>query len=480
MKSIDERLADSNPVAQGYVPANYDEMITRAMHHSRHADAAWKTFRLRMAGSVAAASALTVLGVTALNGAGSALPVLGFSATSAQVPRSSALNGSGGAVGGMMIRYMNYSFTGADKFSAAVGSEPVYTISAPSDLATTLSTVARALGVTLATTATAAGNLSTNYGVSGKGYSGSIDSGNGADYWNIYSTPSGTTGVSGASGAVVGTAVPPTTSTSPSATGATGVTGVTGASGATGVSGVTGSSGAAGATGPVAATGSLAAQALGFVQALGNYTAGDATQDVSNGVTTINVPLLVNGYPSDMSDSFTFNSDGSLQSASGNIFELKVMAIYPLISQSAGVDQIIPQENQFDHWMAPLASFSRAASTGATGATGATGPSGASGATGVTGVNGPSGSSGATGVSGVTGATTTTTLPAPTVVNLTTVTIGYSSYDMKSNGWMELPNYDYAGTVVKGGHQVSFTVVPLPSQYLDFATNNNPIPMGAR
>src|ERR1035437_392340 len=180
MKSIDERLADSNPVARGYIPANYDQMVTRAMRHSRHADAAWKTFRLRMAGSVAAASALTVLGVTALNGVGSALPVLGFSAASAQVPRSTALQGDTGIVGGTMIRYLNYSFTGGDKFSAAVGSEPVYTISAPSDLAATLNTAATALGVTLATTA-AADNSSTYYGVNGKGYSASINSGGGVD-----------------------------------------------------------------------------------------------------------------------------------------------------------------------------------------------------------------------------------------------------------------------------------------------------------
>ena len=77
MKSIDERLADSNPVAQGYVPANYDQMVTRALRQSRSADPVWRTFRLRMAGSVAAASALTVLGVSVLSGAGSALPVLG-------------------------------------------------------------------------------------------------------------------------------------------------------------------------------------------------------------------------------------------------------------------------------------------------------------------------------------------------------------------------------------------------------------------
>jgi hypothetical protein len=45
---------------------------------------------------------------------------------------------------------------------------------------------------------------------------------------------------------------------------------------------------------------------------------------------------------------------------------------------------------------------------------------------------------------------------------------------------MELPVYNYTGTVVEGGYQDSFTVVPLPSQYLNFATTTIPIPMGAR
>ena len=84
---------------------------------------------------------------------------------------------------------------------------------------------------------------------------------------------------------------------------------------------------------------------------------------------------------------------------------------------------------------------------------------------------------------GTTGATTTTptttTLP-PTVVHLTAVSLNYSSYDMKGGVWMELPVYNYTGTVVTGAYQVSFTVVPLPSQYLDFAINTNPIPLGAR
>jgi hypothetical protein len=66
------------------------------------------------------------------------------------------------------------------------------------------------------------------------------------------------------------------------------------------------------------------------------------------------------------------------------------------------------------------------------------------------------------------------------VVNLTAVSIGYAAHDMAGGVWMELPEYIYTGTVVNGGYQDSFTVVPLPSQYLNFAADNNPIPLGAR
>ena len=83
---------------------------------------------------------------------------------------------------------------------------------------------------------------------------------------------------------------------------------------------------------------------------MGNYTAGAATQTVSGGVTTINVPLLINGDPSDMNDSFTFNSDGTLQSASGDAFTLSSVATYPLISPSAGVDQILTQRGEMDRY----------------------------------------------------------------------------------------------------------------------------------
>ncbi len=561
MKSIDERLADSNPVTQGYVPAAYDQMLTRAMRQSRSRDAAWTTFRLRMAGSVAAASALTVLGVSALNGAGTYLPVLGFQASAAHAgasPTAAAAKSGYGVLGGVMLPVMlNYTFTGAGNFSDAPGAAPVYTMSAPGDLAATLTGVIKVLGVTLDKTPSPATNPSIDYVVNGKKYFASINTSNGSDYWNIYTMPNGVAGVSGTTGAV-GVAEPPVTSNSPAASGATGATGATaatgssgstgstGASGATGATGVasgrasSGATGSVGATGPVAATGSLANQAVGYVQALGD-TAGSATQSTSGDSTSITVPLLVNGSPSDMSDTFTFNSDGTLQSASGNSFTLSEGATYPLISAAAGVDQINTQQKLLRSLSAfggPIAyapvtttpgvaspagsaqslttpvavkmSASASGATGASGVSGATGTPGTtgttttvvSGATGVTGVNGTtttiaplgatapvtttvpvtsSGATGATGPSGATGTTGTTTTmsPATRVVDLTAVTTGYGAYDMKS-GWMELPVYHYTGTVVDGGYQVSFSVVPLAAQYLDFAPNTNPIPLGAR
>ena len=532
MKSIEERLADSNPVAQQYVPADYEQMVARAMRHSRPVDSVWRAFRLRMAGSVAAASALTVLGVSALNGAG-ALPVLGFSAAGSHGPTASSVKAAPGAIEGTMMPVMlNYTFTGAENFSSTAGSAPVYALSAPGDLATTLASVASALGITLATTVDA-GNSSSYYGVSGTGYSGTIYNNGGSDYWNIDATPNGVTGASGSTGST-GTVVPAPVTGSTGASGATGATGSTGATGVTGTTsttGPTGSSGPTGSTGPVTATGSLAAQSLGFVRALGDYSAGTATQSVSGGVTTITVPLLINGYPSDMSDSFSFASDGTLQSVSGSTFTLSTVATYPMISESAGVAQITAQQRLFRRFVdyttvapttAPVptaqslstsggvtmsaATSSPGGSTGSTGVTGATGTAvtttgasgshgptttttpittGATGASGspgptttVTGASGVTGPSGVSGVSGVTGSTTTTVLPAPRVVNLTAVTLHYASYEMTGNVWMELPVYDYTGTDVTGGYQVDFTVVALPSQYLNFAPTV--LPLGAR
>lgn len=451
MKSIEERLAEANPHTAGYVPANYEQMVAGAMRHPRHADTTWKTFRARMAGAVAAASAVTVLGVSALNGAGAALPVLGFAATThSSSPSAQGLSSTSGTSPGayMMPVRLNYSFHGGDSFSHAGGSARVYDLAAPSDLAATLGGVAKALSVTLAT-APDSGNSSTYYGVGGSGYSGDINVGSGADYWNVSAAPNGVAGVSGV-------------------TGATSATGPTGASAS------------------VAATGSLATQALGFVRALGDYSAGQPVLVGSDAKTsTVDVPLLINGDHSDMSDTFTFNSDGSLQSASGYDFVLNDVATYPLISESAGVDQITAQQSLFRHFLAYSALAPSTTAAGAAPTSGATGPTGTTtipvGPSGVTGTTGPATVPvGPSGVTGPKGPTAPPTVATTTDVNLTAVSTSYASYEMKGGVWMELPVYDYTGTVDKGNYQDTFTVVPLPSQYLNFAVDTNPLPMGAR
>ncbi len=60
------------------------------------------------------------------------------------------------------------------------------------------------------------------------------------------------------------------------------------------------------------------------------------------------------------------------------------------------------------------------------------------------------------------------------MVNLTAVSISYAAHDMAGGVWMELPEYVYTGTVVKGGYQDSFTVIPLPSQYLGSIDSSPP------
>ncbi len=510
MKSIDERLSDSNPVVGGYVPADYEQMLRRVMGQPRRVDAAWARFRWRMAGSVAAASALTLLGVSALNGVGAALPVLGISAMASPHPTGAATPRGPAGGDALMLRLpTNYRFSGAENFSTAVVSAPVFNLVAPSDPAAALTKVATVLGAP--GTVTPAGpstNPRVTYALHGTTYIGSLTANGGTDYWNVTEMNDAVAGVSGATGTVLA----PTTSPTPAP-----AAGVTGASG---VSGVSGSAGATGPTGSVAATGAMIDTARNFVQSLGGYVAGSITNTVSGATTSVTVPLIVNGYPSDLSDTFTFNADGTLQSASGDLFTLSVVATYPLISESAGVDQIVAQEDllrrlvtfgaatptstpssttptpQNGVIIAPAGSTGPTGPTGTTGAsgvtstvpvsgsTGPTGPTeptgttGASGASGVTSTAPISGSTGPTGPTGTTGASgVTTTIPVETV-NLTAVTMRYASYQMRGGVWMELPVYDYAGTVVTGDYQVDFTVVPLPSQYLTFAPVV--LPLGAR
>jgi len=476
MKSIDDRLADANPVTEAYVPATYDQMLTRAMRQTRTHDPVWRTFRLRMAGSVTAASAVTVLAVSALNGAGAALPVLGFSATAAHAAGSTAAGATQSTASptysattvygppsmAMRIRPVNYVFHGGDAFSSAAGSATAYSVTAPTDLAATLNAAASALGITLGTTPSPQ-NSATYYGVSGGGYTATVYGGSVMPLvtWDIYATASGPSGVSGVT-STVGTAVSP-----PAVAGTSGVTGASGAS-----SSPSGTSGATGNTAPTN-TAALLAQAEGYVTSLG-YHPGTATVEATvstaatGGYLVIRVPLLIDGLPSNLRDVFNIGDNGVLQGATGTAFQLSAVATYPLLSPADAVSQITAQLSSAPTFWGGVATSSpsvgssvpvpttsgpqalpmtqmiplaAASASGATGVTGASGANGVSGATGpviapsiasVTGVNGTSGTSGASGASGATGptgatgATTTTVTPTP-------LTSGVTPLQLKSN-----------------------------------------------
>jgi len=420
MKSIEERLSNANPVASTtYNAAAFQHLYVATLAtRNEAARSVWRTFQLRVATSVGAVAVLMTGAVTALGGLGSELPVLNFAApVSATSHARDALKLAGS--GAMAIRPTNYTFTGLDALSSATSSAPVYSLSAPSDLVATLTSVASALSVDIGTPMTSStpgvvtSQGSTTNGVS---YSGDIVANNGYAVWGISRNDANASGASGAtvpSGAVtasdyINTAVGLATAASPGVTfGAASVASVAGAAD-----------------------------------------------------TTITVPVDFNGAPTSLEDSITFNAQGDIASANGVSFTATALNTYPLqapasaVSEIAAQMSIVNQANGSGAVMysgvatthapamgSPMVGSSsvtapssgtvkvahlatRAATatfsvrdvtvTGVSGVSGVTGATGPTGATGFPGVSGPtgvvtltdfSGDSGATGATGVTGTT---------------------------------------------------------------------------
>ncbi|HEY5113563.1 MAG TPA: hypothetical protein VIJ45_05580, partial [Coriobacteriia bacterium] len=184
MKSIEERLIASDPAPAGsYAPADYSAMIGRIVvtRYPRPVSTL-RAFRLRMAGSVAAASLLTVLGITAIDSVGSSPPVLGFAAAkthsapgqyaAATVPKSM-----------LMIPAGNYQFNGSGNFSNQAGTATVYSMRAPSDGAAALQRAAGVLKIDIGTPATQDNGQS--FTSSGPHYSGWLVQNGGYASWGI-------------------------------------------------------------------------------------------------------------------------------------------------------------------------------------------------------------------------------------------------------------------------------------------------------
>jgi hypothetical protein len=376
-----------------------------------------RAFKLRMAGSVAAASLLTVLGITAIDTLGSSLPVLGFAAASTH----HALGGYATAktpTSMNMTPAVNYQFHGAGGFSSQDGTATVYTMQAPSDDVATLVHAASVLKVDLGTAVSREhGQILTS---NGPQYSGMLLLDSGFAWWQISASSSAT----------------PT-------------------------------------TGSARSVSSLEALAFSLAQQMGSLDLGIATvvsvAGAPGGPTTVTVPIVVGGEPTTLGYDFTFASDGTLMVATGEDFSLQSIASYPTISPAAGVGEITSQLRLPANFVGWVAAGSGSVTSGST-STGGPVSSPTNGSDATTTV--PSTSTGsAPGTPPTATGTSPTNVPtaAPTVIELTGVSTKYGYYTMSDSTTMLLPVYVYTGSSIVGASPspATFQVVAVDPSYLD-------------
>jgi hypothetical protein len=430
MKSIEERLIESDPSPAGsYAPADYSAMMTRVVATPLAKPAAGlRGFKLRMAGSLVAASLLTVLGIAAIDTVGSSLPVLGFAAASshpttgkdatAQTP--AALTPTSANM--TMIPAVNYEFNGASNFSSRAGTAAVYTMVAPSDALTSLAHAASVLNVDVGTPVSHDNGQS--YSSSGPQYSGLLILNTGYAWWQISDNS------------------PPTASTAP---------------------------------GP--SVSSLEARAFSLAEHMGSLDLGVATvlpvPGPLGGPTTVIVPIVVGAEPTELGYDFTFASDGTLVSATGEDFTLQPSASYPTVSPAAGVGEITSQLGLASITPGWVRAGSASGATGSASSGAAVAPPlNGSGATNTLPSNAAGSSTGSPSATGT--SPTTVTTVSPTVIDLTGVSTKYGFFTMSDSTQMVLPLYVYSGTVVGvSSYEVTFEVVAVDPKYLDLASAQN-------
>lgn len=433
MKSADQRLAESDPThASPYTPASYDAMIQRITSSPYPKTATtWRGFKVKMASSVAAASLLTALGITALNTVGSALPVLGFAAASTQ--RSFSLDGTVAAPSTLMRLNTNYQFTGAENFSTQASSGEAYTLVAPGDAVATLAQLAAVLKVDVGV-ATSTDN-GQSFTATGPRYTGWLVVNGGYFAWGVDYTLN---------------ALSPST--------------------------------------PLSVE-QLKARALSLAHQLGGFDLGPATIDNLSSdplsPVSISVPIVVGGVTSDLAYSFTFAHDGQLIGANGQSFSLQPAGSYPLTSPSGAVSEITAQMGVAHGLMSAMGAGGLASSSsGATSSTPgpavsssdpttSTLPPGVNVAPPATGPGGPI----TTVVPGpgtpdtVPIDTTPTTIPVPTIVHLTDVSTQYGFFAMSDGTTTLLPIYVYVGNVAGDtSYQLTFQVVPIDPSLINLSS----------
>ena len=439
--SFEDRLIASDPTAGApYSPTNLDAMISRVVASPYEKATAWRGFKFRMAGSVAAASLLTALGITALNTAGNALPILGFAAPSAH--KSVGYAAQSPVAGTFMIARLNYQFTGANNFPTQAGVATSYTLGAPSDPAGTLSAIAKILQVDVGVPSTTDNGQS--YTANGSQYSGWLVPYAGYDTWGV--------DVNAAPTPVSSSAAAPTSD-------------------------------------------QVTALAVSYAKALGTFDVGppSVTSDAT-GTTNVTVPVLVDAKTTSVDYFFSFAADGSLVSAGGDSFTIQPAGDYPLLSPADAVGQINAQ-SAISMGMMTTGGIASASSSGSGSSSGSVGssvpptatptPSASTTSTvappSTSPTTGPITSSPSSPPSGPStpptdSTPTTTTTMAPTLVDLTSYTTEYGLYTLANGTTMLLPIYVYEGTVQgDSSYQVSFRVVPIDPAYLDLSTVQNSV-----
>jgi hypothetical protein len=245
-----------------------------------------------------------------------------------------------------------------------------------------------------------------------------------------------------------------------------------------------------GSPAPVA---SLEALAFSLAQQMGSLDLGIATvvpvPAPPGGPTTVTVPIMVAGEPTDLGYDFMFASDGTLLSATGEDFSVRSSASYPTVSPAAGVGEITPQLGLASISVGWVAAGSGSGASGSA-PPGDQVPSPGNGHEVTTTV--PSTSVGSAPVTsgsppttvanpttrtppaGTSTSPTTVTTVTPTVVDLTGVSTKYGFFTMSDSTSKLLPVYVYTGTIVDASpSQATFQVVAVDPSYLDLTSVQN-------
>jgi hypothetical protein len=145
MSDFDDRLAALDPAAgQTYRHPNLEGMITRITSQRLTAPGpVWRRFQLKMAGALAASALLTVGAIAALQGAGTALPLLALQ-SAAHRAAPGALKSTFGA---MVVR-LKYNFTAGPGLALSTPAGLSYELQIPSDVSAEALRIAAVFGVT--------------------------------------------------------------------------------------------------------------------------------------------------------------------------------------------------------------------------------------------------------------------------------------------------------------------------------------------